>query len=180
FRSNPIDRCYYCKRILYKNLKEIAEEEELSFILDGTNSDDKHDYRPGMKAAEEFGIVSPLLEAGLGKKEIRNIAKSMGLPNWDKPSSPCLATRIPYGSSITEDALRRIEKAENFLKDMGISQCRVRHYDIIASIEVEPSVMNEIIKKRREIIHFFSEVCGYKSVHLDIEGFRSGKLNSLI
>ncbi|MEF9438557.1 MAG: ATP-dependent sacrificial sulfur transferase LarE, partial [Candidatus Mariimomonas ferrooxydans] len=133
--NNPPNRCYYCKKELFTKLKKISIKENFAFILDGTNADDTHDWRPGMQAASEAGILSPLLKAGLGKKEIRDISRKLELPTWNKPSTPCLASRFPYGLNITAKALERVNSAENFIKGFGLKELRVRDHSQTARIE---------------------------------------------
>jgi len=181
FTSNPSDRCYHCKSRLYMRLSEIGDERGIKNILDGANADDKNDYRPGARATREFGVLSPLQEAGLTKPEIREMSQEMNLPTWDKPASPCLASRIPYGITITEDKLRRVEKAESYLRSLGIKNLRVRDHDQIARIEV-PAESMEIFaeeKKRAEIVDKLKSF-GFPYITLDLEGFRSGSLNEIL
>jgi uncharacterized protein len=178
YASNPRDRCYYCKKELFSKLREIAIRENFNFILDGTNVDDIDDWRPGRQAAKEFGIVSPLLEAGLNKNEIREISRRLGLPTWNKPATPCLSSRIPYGQRITAEALKRIDKAEGFIKRFGIKELRVRDHSGIARIEVTPNEFANLIENSvREKIVAFLKSLGYRYITLDLQGFRSGSLN---
>jgi uncharacterized protein len=178
YAKNPSDRCYYCKRELFTKLKDIARKENISFILDGTNADDEHDWRPGQRAAKEIGISSPLLDAGLTKKEIREISRSLGLPTWNKPATPCLSSRFPYGQKITAEALERVGQAENFLKKYGFKELRVRDHEKTARIEIIPEDFPLITDKnsREEIIRFLKSL-GYRYITLDLGGFRSGNLN---
>lgn len=181
FTSNPPNRCYYCKSELFYKLRDYAIEQGISFILDGSNIDDIGDYRPGRKAALEAGVRSPLMESGLGKEEIRAISKELGLPTWNKPASPCLASRFPYGHEITLDALKQVEKSEGFLRKLGFEQLRVRHYGELARIEMMPSDFSRILvdEVRKNIVSFFKS-CGYRQITLDLEGFRSGRLNETL
>jgi len=178
YSSNPPDRCYYCKKELFQRLRDIATKENFSFIIDGTNADDIQDWRPGRQAAIEMGIKSPLQDVSLGKKEIRDISRALGLPTWNKPAVPCLSSRFPYGQKITAQALERVERAEKFLKKFGVRELRVREHSEIARIEVTteefPVLMNKA--SREEIIAFLKSL-GYKYVTLDLQGFRSGSLN---
>jgi len=178
FSGNPIDRCYYCKKELFGKLKEIAFKENFSYILDGTNTDDTKDFRPGRRAGEEAGVRSPLLEVGLGKKEIREISLELGLPTWDKPQTPCLASRFPYGQRITAEELEKVEKAERFLKNFGLKELRVRNHGDIARIEVMPEEIPIFENKeiRTETLRFLKSL-GFKYITLDLQGFRSGSLN---
>lgn len=178
FASNPPDRCYYCKKGIFDKLKDYAETQGISFILDGSNVDDVGDYRPGRKAALEAGVCSPLIEAGLRKEDIREISRKLGLPTWNRPASPCLASRIPYGHEITEQALKQIEKAEGLLRLLEFKEFRVRHYGELARIEILQSDFSRIVvdEVREKIVSFFKS-CGYRQIALDLEGFRSGRLN---
>jgi uncharacterized protein len=176
FTSNSERRCYFCKDHLYKLLHKYAEQHGFQVLLDGSNADDLGDYRPGLQAALEQSVLSPLQEAGFTKDEIRQLAKELNLPNWDKPSSPCLSSRIPYGTEITFSLLQQVEKAEDFLSVLGFNEFRVRHHGDIARIEIPPQDFNNLIKHRLEIIQNFKDL-GYRYVTLDIKGFRSGSLN---
>lgn len=178
FRKNPPDRCYFCKRELFGRLKNVAESEGYRYVLDGSNLDDLDDWRPGRRAALECGVRSPLVEAGLRKEDIRCLSRELNLPTWDKPASPCLSSRFPYGEPITPDALKRVESAERFLRSLGFRELRVRHHGDTARIELrgeeiprmlEPEIRTAVTETLRAI--------GYKFVTLDLEGFRSGKLN---
>jgi uncharacterized protein len=181
FTANTPDRCYYCKLTLFQKLKEISVNEQLKWIVDGTNYDDLADYRPGLRACRESGIRSPLLEAGLTKDEIRNLSHEIFLPTWDKPASPCLASRIPYGTTITEDVLQKISACESYLQSLGIRQLRVRHHGDIARIEIDPEDMALLLdKERREKILKRIKNLGYLYVTLDLAGYQTGSLNSKI
>lgn len=181
FSSNPKDRCYYCKKELFSKMQSIARENGFKFVVDGANSDDTGDYRPGMRASRELGVRSPLLEAGFTKKDIRILSKEMGLPTWDKPSFACLSSRVPYGQEITKEKLNMIEMAEQYLLDMGFKQVRVRHHGDIARIEVSPEerekffdcdVMDKVALKLKEI--------GFSYAALDLLGYRTGSMNEVI
>jgi uncharacterized protein len=178
FISNTIERCYFCKNDLFRALKHIAAEEGLNWVVDGTNYDDAGDFRPGIRAAREAGIRCPLYEAGLTKDEVRWISHERGLPTWNKPASPCLASRIPYGTPITGNILQNIAKGERYLRSLGLHQLRLRHHGHIARIEVEAQDMTSIIKDdiRQEIVNRIKAL-GYRYVTLDLAGFRSGSLN---
>ncbi len=178
FVSNPADRCYYCKKELFAKLKELADENGIGYVLDGSNVNDFSDVRPGSRAKQEFGVRSPLQEVDLSKAEIRELSKEAGLPTWDKPSMACLSSRIPYGTRITKDVLVRIDEAEKFIRSLGLKQVRVRHHDVMARIEVEPeeivmmlhdSVREKITKKLEQLGYFF--------VTVDLKGYRTGSLN---
>lgn len=178
FIKNTKDRCFYCKDELFSRLQQIAFKEGYDFVIDGSNADDSKDWRPGMKAAIKHGVRSPLLEAGLSKEDIRQLSREMGLPTWSKPSSPCLSSRFPYGMTITSDALRKVEKAEDLLKDLGFTELRVRYHGDMARIELRIKEMNRMLDKRirSKVIEHFKKI-GFKYISLDLEGFRSGRFN---
>ncbi len=176
FSVNRPDRCYHCKMELFSVLRRIAEEEGIEWIADGSHLDDMGDYRPGMRAAQEFGVRSPLLEAGLHKAEIRALARALGLPIWDKPSFACLSSRFPYGTPITRELLVKVDRAERFLRALGFRQVRVRHHDTIARIEVPPDDFPRLLQHAPAIIEHLKSL-GYTYVALDLEGYRSGKMN---
>ncbi len=178
FVSNPRDRCFYCKDELFSKLLDAARAEGYRYVIDGSNSDDLSDWRPGRQAAVKHGVRSPLVEACLSKDEIRELSKAMGLPTWSKPASPCLSSRFPYGVKITKDALKRVEMSEEFLKGLGFNEFRVRNYNNTARIEVKAEEIEMLLdKKLRELIVKQLKDLGFKYVTVDIEGFRSGKLN---
>jgi len=179
FASNPVNRCFYCKDELFIKLFRIADAEDFAVVADGSNADDLSDWRPGREAAVRHGVRSPLIETGFSKNEIRAISKMLGLPTWSRPSSPCLSSRFPYGIEITRKGLKMVEEAEEFLKDLGFSELRVRsHQGDLARIEVKAveidSFMDETI--RTKVAYRFKEL-GFKHITIDIEGFRSGNLN---
>jgi pyridinium-3,5-biscarboxylic acid mononucleotide sulfurtransferase len=176
YLANTPNRCYFCKSQVYVEMAEYARENGFDYLVDGTNADDASDHRPGRQAAREHGVRSPLLEAGLTKAEIREIARQIGLPNWDKPAAACLSSRIPYGTTITLEMLSQVEKAEQVLKRLGVRQARVRHHQSVARIEVEPADFDKVLAHREEIIRQL-EALGYGYVTLDLAGFRSGSLN---
>jgi uncharacterized protein len=177
-RENPVERCYKCKKQLFGFLKDYAKKNNFANIADGTNSDDKGDYRPGLKALTEMGIRSPLMEAGLTKNEIREISKKEGLPTWDKPAYACLLTRIPYNTTVTDTDLRKIEEAEQVLFEKGFFGARVRVHGDIARIECMPGYLNRIVNDphREELIGEFKKI-GFRFISLDLEGYRTGSLN---
>jgi uncharacterized protein len=181
FVANPPERCYYCKRELFSELKPIALAEGLKWVADGTNADDLSDYRPGRKASAEAGIRSPLLEVGLTKAEIRQLSRAQGLPTWDRPASPCLASRIPYGIPVTAETLNKIAQGEKYLHSLGLRQVRLRHHGDIARIELDQPDMAKIIKTdiRQGVIEHFKAL-GYKYVTLDLTGYRTGSLNEVL
>lgn len=181
FAENPPERCYLCKKAMYTALLALADGEGLRAVVDGSNADDGGDYRPGTAAATELGVRSPLAEAGIGKQQVRDLARSLGLPNWDLPSAPCLASRFPYGEVITPVKLEVVAAAERGLQGLGFTQVRVRHHGRLARLEVaqqdiahaaEESVRRAIVKLLRDL--------GYAYVALDLEGFRSGSLNEVL
>ena len=178
FTANGADRCYYCKKALSKELIQIAKERGIKYIAFAANIDDLKDYRPGIEAAKEMGVISPLIEVKLGKEEIRLLSKEMGLPTWDKPAMACLASRIPYGESVTEEKLDMVQKAELFLRENGFKQCRVRYYGNMARIEIESSKITMLLDKdlRKRIVDKFREI-GFSHIALDLEGYITGSLN---
>jgi uncharacterized protein len=178
YRANPVNRCYYCKHELYGTLQALAGDRGIDVVLDGNNADDRGDYRPGRQAAREFGVRSPLDEAGLTKEEIRALSRAAGLPTWDEPASACLSSRIPYDTEITDAKLRMVEQAEAVLRGMGFRISRVRHHDTLARLELgrdeiaralEPDVRDAIVRALRGV--------GYRQVAVDLEGYRMGSLN---
>jgi uncharacterized protein len=181
FLSNPPERCYHCKKELFGTLASIAREEGISFVLDGSNRDDLLDFRPGAKAAKELGVRSPLREAGLTKAEIRELAHHFKLPTWDKPSLACLASRFPYHSRIEVKSLKQIGAAEDFLRELGFRQVRVRHHGPVARVEVEPGEFPRFLKKglTGKISARFKEL-GYSYVSLDLDGYRTGSMNETL
>ena len=181
YQANNPDRCFFCKDELYTHLVRFAEEESFDSIVNGTNVDDLGDYRPGIEAAKQYGVRSPLVEAELTKDDIRTLSRDMDLPTWDKPAQACLSSRIPYGTTVTVEALTKIAKAEQFLRSKGFKQLRVRHHDTIARIEIEPSDFSAITSEplRSEINQEFKNI-GYSYITLDLDGFRSGSLNEIL
>ncbi|MFL2783949.1 MAG: ATP-dependent sacrificial sulfur transferase LarE [Dehalococcoidia bacterium] len=181
YQANNPDRCFFCKDELYSHLTRYAEEEDYKFVLNGTNKDDLGDYRPGIEAAKQYGVLSPMVDVNLTKEEIRLLSKDMDLNTWDKPAQACLSSRIPYGTTVTVEALTKIAKAEHFLRTKGFKQLRVRHHDTIARIEMEPSDFQDLISEplRTEITDAFKDF-GYSYVTLDMDGFRSGSLNEIL
>ncbi len=179
FRMNPPERCYYCKKSLLQVLKKVAEKEGLKVIADGTNADDKLAHRPGIKALGEFNVFSPLAELGVSKAEVRAIATKLGLPNADKPSMACIASRFPYGQKITMEKLDRVKKAEAFLMKLGFRQIRVRDHEGIARIEVLPDEQKGILKNSVKIAGEMRKL-GYRYITLDLEGYRSGSMDEVL
>lgn len=181
YRANAGDRCYHCKHELYTHLTAIARERGIDAVADGSNADDRGDYRPGRKAAREFGVLSPLDAADLTKEDIRELSHRAGLPTWDEPASACLSSRIPYFSEVTGEKLRTIEQAESVLRDLGFRVCRVRHHDTIARLELgrdeisralEPEIAEAIDRELRAL--------GYQHVTVDLRGYRLGSLNEAL
>jgi uncharacterized protein len=179
FQVNRPDRCYHCKTELYSVLRRVADEEGIPWIADGTHADDLGDYRPGMRAAQEHGVRAPLLEAGFTKADIRALARHLGLPIWDKPSFACLSSRFPYGTVITRELLQKVDRAERFLRELGFRQVRVRHHETIVRIEVEPPDFERVLQHAPAIVAHMKSL-GYLYVALDLEGYRSGKMNDAL
>ena len=178
YRANPENRCYFCKHELYTRLTSLARERGFEHVADGTNADDRSDYRPGRVAAKQFGVRSPLDEAGLTKAEIRELSRLAGLPVWDEPASACLSSRIPYHHQVTPEKLRQIERGEDALHALGFRVCRVRHHDTLAKVELaredvaramDPGMYETIVRELR--------AAGYESVTIDPQGYRTGSLN---
>lgn len=182
YTSNPENRCYFCKSTLYARLETFIAERGIKAIASGTNADDLGDFRPGLSAAHEHGVHSPVAQAGLTKRDVRELSRRLGLPTSDKPASPCLSSRVPYGEEVTPAKLRMIESAEAFLREeLGIRECRVRHHGHLARIEVSPALISTLAEPAtaaRIDRHFRS--LGYQYVSLDLRGFRSGSLNEVI
>jgi uncharacterized protein len=178
YAANPVNRCYFCKTELYRTAIEHARDLGVPYILDGFNVDDRGDHRPGRKAAREYGVRSPLDELGFTKGDIREAARQINLPVWDKPALACLSSRFPYGTEITQAGLSQVARCERLLRDLGFRVCRVRYHGTIARIEVEPEMFSRLFSAevRTEIITTFKEA-GFSYVTLDLQGFRSGSLN---
>jgi uncharacterized protein len=181
YAANPSNRCYFCKSDLFGRLTAIAQAEGFHVVLDGNNADDLGDWRPGQQAARELGVRSPLMEVGMTKAEVREVSRAFGLSTWDKPSFACLSSRIPYGTPITKDSLSTIEQAEDFLRDLGFPQVRVRHHTDLARIEVaaadiprllDPALRARITARLREL--------GYRYVTVDLLGYRTGSMNEVL
>lgn len=181
YLTNKADRCFHCKSHLYKLLTDKTKQQGIRHVLCGSNFDDKSDYRPGQHAAEVFGILSPMMDIGLTKAEIRELSRRMNLPTAELPASPCLASRVAYGMEITEEKLAQVEKAEDFLRTLGFREFRVRHHGDIVRIEVGqvdiPKITVEI--NRKQIVSEFKEL-GFKYITLDLQGFRSGSMNETL
>jgi uncharacterized protein len=180
-KRNPVDRCYFCKKIEFGSIMEEAKRQGIKYVLDGSNVDDTGDYRPGMAAIKELKVLSPLLELGFTKREIREYSKKLGLPTWDKPAYACLYSRIPYGSEIKTEDLQKIEQSEKFLIKRGFRTSRVRCHDIIARIEVSREETAKLLKEplRSEITEALKSY-GFLYVTIDLEGYRMGSMNEAI
>jgi len=176
YSSNPVDRCFFCKDHLYSDLRSVCERYPGFPVLNGTNAEDFSDYRPGLKAARKYEILSPLADCGVTKQEIREIARHFGLPNWNKPASPCLSSRIPYNHRITSKKLVEIEQAEELLNMFGFEDVRVRHYGDHGRIEVRREDLPRLMKMKEQVTEKVREV-GFERVEIDEEGLVSGKLN---
>jgi uncharacterized protein len=181
FSQNPVNRCYFCKKELFTKVRDIASQNGIKYVADGSNLDDLGDYRPGLQALKELGIISPLREAGLTKDEIRELSREMGLPTWDKPAFACLASRFPYGEEITREKLNMIERAEQYLLDSGFRQVRVRHHGEIARIEVAREERGKFfdLDLMDRVYARFNEI-GFRYVALDLKGYRTGRMNEAI
>jgi uncharacterized protein len=181
FAGNPVNRCYLCKTNLFGVFRRIATEQGFAYLAEGSNVDDQGDYRPGLKAVKEQGVLSPLKDAGLTKADIRQLSQEMGLPTWEKPSFACLASRFPYGETITKDKLRAIDVSEQILFDMGFKQVRVRHHGNLARIEVNPAEMERLMSAgTREDVWAKIKKAGFTYVSVDLQGYRTGSMNETI
>jgi pyridinium-3,5-biscarboxylic acid mononucleotide sulfurtransferase len=179
YLANPTNRCYFCKTNVYDELIEVARSEGFPVLLDGANADDVGDWRPGRQAAKEHGVRSPLEEAGMTKAEIRDIARALGLSNWDMPSAPCLSSRVPYGTRISAETLGQIGQGEWVLRERGFREVRVRHHGDVARIEVPATEFERLLAMREEIVAEL-KAAGYTFVALDLSGLKSGSLNQVI
>ena len=181
FRANPPDRCYHCKRRLFGRLLTMAREMRLRHVADGANADDSGDFRPGLQAAAELDIYSPLREVGLAKEDIRSVSRALGLPTWDRPSDACLASRFPYGEPVTPAGISQVAHAEAFLHGLGMRQVRVRHHGNTARIEVPPECISSLAgaDARKQIVARLKEL-GYAYVALDLQGYRTGSMNEVL
>lgn len=179
YLANPTNRCYYCKTELYGKLEALLLQRNLGVIINGVNADDLSDFRPGLKAADEHRVRAPAAEAGLTKADVRLLSAEMGLPTADKPASPCLSSRLPYGEAVTPEKLRMVEQAERFLHELGFRECRVRHHGTLARIEVPSPRVNELLTHREHVDARLREI-GYAYVTIDLRGLRSGSLNEVI
>src|SRR5215510_10790033 len=178
YQANGSNRCYFCKDELYGRLKSLAESRGITFIVDGSTTDDLRDYRPGRVAATEHGVRSPLIEVGINKAEVRELSRRVGLPTWDKPASPCLSSRIAYGTTVTIERLSTVDRGEAILREMGFREFRVRHHDKLVRLEIAPAEMDRALQREvvQEFARRFREL-GFKYVTLDLHGYRSGSMN---
>ena len=181
YTSNSPQRCYFCKDELYRKLSTLASERNIPFIVDGSTCDDLGDYRPGRAAAVEHQVRSPLIEAGMSKAEVRSLSRRVGLPTWDKPASPCLSSRIAYGTPVTIERLSEVDRGEEILRQLGFREFRVRHHDNLVRLEIAPEEMERILDQ--ELFALLAErfrKLGFKYVTLDLQGFRSGAMNEVL
>jgi uncharacterized protein len=178
YQANESNRCYFCKDELYGRLQSLAESRGITFIVDGSTTDDLGDYRPGRVAASEHGVRSPLIEVGISKAEVRELSRRVGLPTWDKPASPCLSSRIAYGTTVTIERLSTVDRGEAILREMGFREFRVRHHDKLVRLEIGPAEMDRALQREvvQEFARRFREL-GFKYVTLDLHGYRSGSMN---
>ena len=181
YRANPANRCYYCKDELYSSLSKMANQRGIAVVVDGNNADDRGDYRPGRQAAREHGVRSPLDEANLTKDDVRALAREAGLASWNEPASACLSSRIPYGSEVSNEVLRQIEKAEEVVRGLGFRVFRVRHHDAVARLEIARSEMSRALDPEinARLVELLKDL-GYQYVSLDLQGYRLGSLNEAL
>lgn len=181
YRANAANRCYFCKDELYHHLTALARARGFAHVIDGNNADDRGDYRPGRQAAREHGVLSPLDEAGLGKDDIRALAREAGMRTWDEPASACLSSRLPYGTEVTDERLRQVERAETAVRALGFRVFRVRHHDDVARLEVARSEMARMLDSdvNRQVVDGI-KAAGYRYVALDLQGYRLGSLNDAL
>jgi uncharacterized protein len=181
YQANPTNRCYFCKSELYGKLAPFAKEKKIEFILDGANLDDTADFRPGRQAAAENNVRSLLIEAGLSKAEIRELSRKQGLPTWDKPASPCLSSRIAYGIPVSIERLSKIERGEEFLRQLGLKEFRVRNHGELVRLEIAPDELATILSKEKtDLIAEKFRILGFRYVTLDLHGYRSGAMNEVL
>jgi uncharacterized protein len=181
YSDNPPDRCFFCKEELWRKVRALADERGLKRMADGVNADDVTDHRPGIRAGDEAGVAHPLAEAGMTKEQVRSLARALGLSNWDKPAQACLSSRFPYGEKLTDEGLRRVEAAEEFLRKMGFTELRVRSHGSMARIEVPEQDLAGVTEewRRKMIVEFFKGL-GFGYVSLDLQGLRSGSMNEVL
>jgi len=181
YQANAPNRCYFCKNELYAKLTPLAQRRNIKFIVDGTTTDDLGDHRPGRRAASEHKVRSPLVEVGISKKEVREMSHRHGLPTWDKPSSPCLSSRIAYGTPVTIERLRTVERGEEIMRALGFREFRVRHHDELVRLEIAPDELNNALDRRvtDELARRFRAL-GFRYVTLDLHGYRTGAMNEIL
>lgn len=181
YTANEPNRCFFCKDELYSKLEQLARENNIEYIIDGSTTDDLDDFRPGRKAAAQHAVRSPLIEIGLSKKEVRELSRRAGLPTWDKPASPCLSSRIAYGTPVTIERLATVDRGEEILRQMGFREFRVRHHENLVRLEIAPQEMERALRKEvvDELAERFREL-GFKYVTLDLHGYRTGALNEVL
>ena len=181
YRANNGDRCFFCKDELYGKLESVARSRGIEYIVDGSTVDDLDDYRPGRQAAKQHAVRSPLIEVGLNKNEVRELSRRATLPTWDKPASPCLSSRIAYGTTVTIERLQNVDRGEEILREFGFREFRVRHHDTLVRLEISPAEMDRVLQKEviDQLAARFREL-GFKYVTLDLHGFRSGSMNEAL
>ncbi|HXS01486.1 MAG TPA: ATP-dependent sacrificial sulfur transferase LarE [Pyrinomonadaceae bacterium] len=181
YQANNSNRCFFCKDELYTKLESVARTRGIKSIVDGSTVDDLGDFRPGRQAAAQHAVRSPLIEVGLTKSEVRELSRKATLPTWDKPASPCLSSRIAYGTTVTIERLSKVDRGEEILRDFGFREFRVRHHDQLVRLEIAPAEMDQVLRKDLldELAKRFREL-GFKYVTLDLEGFRSGSMNEVL
>lgn len=181
YRANNPDRCFFCKDELYTKLESVAQARGIRYIVDGSTVDDTNDYRPGRRAAAQHAVRSPLIEVGMSKSEVRELSRKATLPTWDKPASPCLSSRIAYGTTVTIERLSKVDRGEEILREFGFREFRVRHHDQLVRLEIAPAEMDRVLNKElvEELAKRFREL-GFKYVTLDLQGFRSGSMNEVL
>lgn len=181
YLANAPNRCYFCKTELYDKLQPLAEERGLAFVIDGSTTDDLGDYRPGRAAAGEHGVRSPLVEVGMSKSEVRELSRRAGLPTWDKPASPCLSSRIAYGTPVTIERLATVDSGEEIMRELGFREFRVRHHDELVRLEIAPAELDRAL--RREVVDQLAQrfrALGFRYVTLDLHGYRTGAMNEIL
>ena len=181
YRANAGNRCYFCKDELYTKLEPFAQSQNINFIVDGSTTDDLDDYRPGRQAAKEHSVRSPLIEVQISKAEVRELSRRANLPTWNKPASPCLSSRIAYGTTVTIERLRKVDRGEEILREFGFREFRVRHHDTLVRLEIAPEEMDLVLKREvvEQLAQRFREL-GFKYVTLDLQGYRSGSMNEVL
>ena len=181
YQANNGNRCYFCKDELYTKLEELGRNRQIDFIVDGSTVDDLDDYRPGRKAASQHAVRSPLIEVGMTKAELRELSRRVALPTWDKPASPCLSSRIAYGTTVTIERLTKVDRGEEILREFGFREFRVRHHDTLVRLEISPSELERVLNREvvEQLNKRFREL-GFKYVTLDLQGYRSGSMNEVL